>query len=246
MYLFDYEVFFRNVRVSEDGNIFSVEDIVELLCDTDNPRKLIMRLRKSVRKYCFEYDGLCKPNGRKWEKSSGLAVRDEDKLELIRALPGEKAKEFIENFTDYINYQSWRSRFIAHRVKKWKEVGADFRSAGENMALSLAEVSRRMGTSATRLRNFENGAPVLDAKLIEQSYLNFLDLHAHERKKAVNEEQSRLSEIVDQLKHPWIYASKEDHDDECHDWDDILVEEFNQLNWDDMDTTDTGGTENFM
>ncbi len=65
--------------------------------------------------------------------------------------------------------------------KEWAEIGASFRQRREALGLSMAGTARELGIGWGRLRRFEAGEPVRDAKLLARCYDYFL--REHEAKK---------------------------------------------------------------
>ncbi len=78
-----------------------------------------------------------------------------------------------------------RQEFITENQTEWKEIGQACKQGREELGLSLAAMSRKLGTSTSRLRNFENGSPVSMAAHLESSYELVLEL---ERTKGIKEE----------------------------------------------------------
>lgn len=65
--------------------------------------------------------------------------------------------------------------------KEWAEIGTSFRQRRETLGLSMAGTARKLGIGWGRLRRFEAGEPVRDAKLLARCYDYFL--REHEAKK---------------------------------------------------------------
>ncbi|MFK9119115.1 helix-turn-helix domain-containing protein [Peribacillus frigoritolerans] len=68
------------------------------------------------------------------------------------------------------NTQLNRDAFIKENQTEWVSIGAELKSKRLYLGLSLAEMSRRLGTSTTRIRKFESGKPVYMAGSLEQCY----------------------------------------------------------------------------
>lgn len=53
---------------------------------------------------------------------------------------------------------------------EWVEKGLEFKRLRENYQISRAEIARAIGTSSSRLANFEQGKAVRDARVLENFY----------------------------------------------------------------------------
>lgn len=74
-----------------------------------------------------------------------------------------------------------REQFLIENYLHWNELGQSFRKKREQHGLSLSRVAEMLGTSASRVRKFEIGAPISLANHLEKSYallLDHLELHA--------------------------------------------------------------------
>ena len=69
-----------------------------------------------------------------------------------------------------------RQERIEAAMPTWRELGQRFQKVREGLSLDLATVAHSIGIHKSRLKKFEEGLPVLDAKLIETGYRNFLEL----------------------------------------------------------------------
>lgn len=74
-----------------------------------------------------------------------------------------------------------REGYVQAKSLEWALVGSSFKDARENLGLSAAYVAGGIGISESTLRRFENGTPVLAAKVIEKAYVMFLHLHKAEQ-----------------------------------------------------------------
>jgi transcriptional regulator with XRE-family HTH domain len=69
-----------------------------------------------------------------------------------------------------------REQFIQENQAEWEAKGIQYRDRRIDLGITLREMSIKMGTSSTRIRNFEKGLPVIMPNAIEQSYKMALEL----------------------------------------------------------------------
>jgi DNA-binding XRE family transcriptional regulator len=70
-----------------------------------------------------------------------------------------------------------RKEFIKNNQKEWKNLGRVFKKKREKLGLTKTETAINVGTNRTTLRNFEEGKPIHNARLIQKSYENYLTLY---------------------------------------------------------------------
>ena len=96
---------------------------------------------------------------------------------------GEFVDQLDEETATAIFYKTLLDRREAERRKifyavanseKWAEIGASFRQRREALGLSMAGTARELGIGWGRVRRFEAGEPVRDAKLLGRCYDYFL------------------------------------------------------------------------
>ncbi len=109
-------------------------------------------------------------------------------LDTLNQLPFDCPAEFFaEDFecskcehTDCNQHPAYlqmnRQERIEAAMPAWRELGQRFQKVREGLSLDLAAVAHSIGIHKSRLKKFEEGLPVLDAKLIETGYRNFLEL----------------------------------------------------------------------
>jgi len=79
----------------------------------------------------------------------------------------EAVKKAILDSED--NYRK-REEFIHENYQEWRNEGIKYRHKREELGLSLRKVGELLGTSSTRIRNFEVGEPVSQVKQLKASY----------------------------------------------------------------------------
>lgn len=63
-----------------------------------------------------------------------------------------------------------KDEYIQSNYLKWNDEGMVYRQKRKELGLSLRDISERLGTSTTRIRNFEVGEPVSQAEHLKASY----------------------------------------------------------------------------
>ncbi|MEC1726946.1 helix-turn-helix transcriptional regulator [Schinkia azotoformans] len=63
-----------------------------------------------------------------------------------------------------------RTRYVQVNHEDWKEIGQSLKQEREKLGLGITKLAEMLGTSASRIRNFENGLPVQMSKHLEQCY----------------------------------------------------------------------------
>ena len=84
-----------------------------------------------------------------------------------------------------------KERYTALNQNEWAIKGENLRDKRIKLGISLAEMSRRMGTATSRIRNFENGDGVMMAKSLEAFYKTILELE--EKEKSYNSVLAKLT-----------------------------------------------------
>lgn len=77
----------------------------------------------------------------------------------------EMLREYLEN-----SARMTRDEYVAAKKTDWAEIGADLKEQRLQYGLTLTEMARETGFSASTLSNFEKGRPVQRANVIESSY----------------------------------------------------------------------------
>lgn len=80
-----------------------------------------------------------------------------------------------------------KERYTALNQNEWAVKGENLKDKRIQLGISLAEMSRKMGTAASRIRNFENGEGVMMAKSLEVFYETILELEEKEQRLRVYE-----------------------------------------------------------
>ncbi|MEC1772810.1 helix-turn-helix domain-containing protein [Schinkia azotoformans] len=63
-----------------------------------------------------------------------------------------------------------RARYVQVNHENWKEIGQSLKQQREELGLGITKLAEMLGTSASRIRNFESGKPVQMASHLEQCY----------------------------------------------------------------------------
>jgi ribosome-binding protein aMBF1 (putative translation factor) len=70
-----------------------------------------------------------------------------------------------------------QSLFVLEHQETWQEIGSYFKEKREAYGLTEYAVAKHLGVSTGRIKRFEAGEPVQDAKLLESAYrLLFLSI----------------------------------------------------------------------
>jgi transcriptional regulator with XRE-family HTH domain len=69
-----------------------------------------------------------------------------------------------------------REQYIQENQAEWEAKGIQYRDRRIDQGITLRQMAIKMGTSSTRIRNFEKGLPVIMPNAIEQSYKMALEL----------------------------------------------------------------------
>lgn len=71
--------------------------------------------------------------------------------------------------------QVQREKWMSFRLDEWKAIGDTLGEMREHLQCSVSYVAKKLGISAARLKRFEAGDPVKDAKLLENAYFCWLN-----------------------------------------------------------------------
>lgn len=75
-----------------------------------------------------------------------------------------------------------REFWINLRLDEWQAIGSTMKDMREKMNITVRDMAISLGVSIPRLKRFEKGEPVRDAKLLYNSYILKLDgenMHRH-------------------------------------------------------------------
>lgn len=90
-----------------------------------------------------------------------------------------------------------RARYVQVNHDDWKEIGQDLKQQREELGLGITKLAEMLGTSASRIRNFEQGLPVQMSKHLEQCYKLALDREKTDYKfRDERYEKERLENIL--------------------------------------------------
>ncbi|WP_166238484.1 helix-turn-helix domain-containing protein [Paenibacillus turpanensis] len=92
-----------------------------------------------------------------------------------------------------------RERWIEEQHEKWFDIGSELMNHRLSLGVTATQVAEKMGISLSRLRNFEQGLPVKEAKLIENAYRLYLENVVKIRKSQLINDFIRLQNISDKL-----------------------------------------------
>lgn len=137
------------------------------------------------------------------------------KLNLESLSPVELSEVYNEASKLIHNDQeSFKAEYIKDNEKQWKRIGSKLKKRREALGITLKDMSGRLGCSSSKLRNFENGRPVMVAEMLEKFYTYTLDVEEANRK--VTKENIMWAETLkdDELKEfynfLWLYITETD------------------------------------
>lgn len=72
-------------------------------------------------------------------------------------------------------FQQRKADFISENTPNWRKIGNTYKSLRESLDIPINVVSSVLQVSTNRIKRFEAGKPVQDAKLIASAYNLFLE-----------------------------------------------------------------------
>jgi ribosome-binding protein aMBF1 (putative translation factor) len=88
----------------------------------------------------------------------------------------EQLQRMADGFFKHIGNQE-QSLFVLEHQETWREIGGYFKEQREAYGLTEYQVAKHLGVSTGRIKRFEAGEPVQDARLLESAYrLLFLSI----------------------------------------------------------------------
>lgn len=88
----------------------------------------------------------------------------------------EQLQRMADDFFKHIENHE-QSLFVLEHQETWREIGDYFKEQREAYGLTEYQVAKHLGVSTGRIKRFEAGEPVKDAKLLESAYrLLFLSI----------------------------------------------------------------------
>lgn len=82
-----------------------------------------------------------------------------------------------------------RETYMTTKYFEWKAHGEHFKMQREEHGIALKHIASAMGVSTARLKRFEAGEPVRDAKLLTQGYVSLLYIYHLEQRLKVSTAQ---------------------------------------------------------
>ncbi|MED4354469.1 hypothetical protein P9265_19520 [Schinkia azotoformans] len=85
-----------------------------------------------------------------------------------------------------------RARYVQVNHEEWKEIGQDLKQQREELNLGITKLAEMLGTSASRIRNFEQGLPITMSKHLEQCYKLALENYKNSLSQQVQKDRKVL------------------------------------------------------
>lgn len=107
-------------------------------------------------------------------------------------------QEYLDNITDGCDESEVGNKMYRYiKSKEWKANGQQLKRKREALGVSIAELSRMLETSPSRISNLEHGKPVMMSKHLEKAYLLALDSIKNARSKSSKVEYICLNQYCD-------------------------------------------------
>lgn len=68
-----------------------------------------------------------------------------------------------------------REEYVEYSAKRWRKTGAEFEQQRVALGISVDKAAQEIGLSASTLRRFEKGAPVMRANVVKCAYTLLLN-----------------------------------------------------------------------
>jgi len=197
----------EKVRHQNNGDdcYYAIEDIIRSICEPDDARRLLNEVRcrdGMFRSLDVKVKPLESGSGARRSKQMCPVVSEGQLMDLLSILPGLKASRFYVDLFEAQRRKQFRKRFLDISRPYWEQAGKRFQKLRESLGLSLNSVSRELGVSASRLRRFENGLAVKDAKLIENAYRMLVRIELAMRA-LDGQETDEFGEMLKETTKPW-------------------------------------------
>lgn len=121
------------------------------------------------------YHSSCVKNWLNQKQSDGHSV------EVATSILEKYSHVFVGSNREKI--QTWMNS----QTRDWWSTGQSMRQMRESAGISLNDTARYLGVSIARLKRFENGGAVRDAKLLRSAYINLTTFFENQRKKVLIE-----------------------------------------------------------
>lgn len=73
---------------------------------------------------------------------------------------------------------NYKEQFIEDNTETWTEIGAEYKAKRESLGISVASLALNVGVGKDKIQRFENGLPILSAKLLQHSIDMYFELVA--------------------------------------------------------------------
>ena len=94
----------------------------------------------------------------------------------IKKAQDQASKTFEQILTEKNNMAEQRKQYIEEHSNDWIKIGESFKQARELGLITVDSISKAIGVSVTTIRKFECGAPINNSKMIQKSYLMYLEM----------------------------------------------------------------------
>lgn len=128
-------------------------------------------------------------------------------------LPQHVQNQGLSIFAEYVDavmFNDYKRRlkrveWVKSNISFWKETGDICKLKREEYGIALKHVAEAMGVSLARLKRFEAGKPVRDAKLLYTGYSSLLYIHHLEQRlryagTVIDDQEIRIEHAIGRLR----------------------------------------------
>ncbi|MBD1379076.1 helix-turn-helix domain-containing protein [Metabacillus arenae] len=83
-------------------------------------------------------------------------------------------QEEVDN--TFLGQVAEKEQFIEENKEEWLKIGSELQNKRLELGISVSQLSKLLGTSDTRIRNFESGEPVMMSNHLISTYKLALEL----------------------------------------------------------------------
>lgn len=81
-------------------------------------------------------------------------------------------------------YFETREEYVKYSAKRWRKTGEEFEKQRIALGITIDKAAQAIGLSASTLRRFEKGAPIMRANVVKCAYTLFLDYTKLQRERS--------------------------------------------------------------
>jgi transcriptional regulator with XRE-family HTH domain len=173
MYYEIHENIVGTVRCSVIGGAYSIEDFIKRFCPAlsqEEIGKMIESMTQRLGHIFFEHPQMALWDGESQGWSRGLAVSEENLLDVLSLVPGYEAKQICQRENARAESEARWFEFVEANSPGWEAEGKSYQERREVLGLKVQEVASEIGVSRTLVRNFEIGKPIKRAELVKKAY----------------------------------------------------------------------------